>query len=432
MVIDLEKAKDKNIETTKQGADSNIQELLEKKDTKGLSNLIKENISDYKNSEMFKNYLKFVASCPHYSSRNLRFLQKQKPDVGLVGSFGAWKNQGYHVKKGEHGLKIFMPCTRDKKDVNGNKILDKNGKPKQEIYAFKLGTVFETHQLVEYENLPKPVAYLPDNPDDNRKLFFSITKASDVPIKVLETTEMCSGANGFYSPTTKEICLSPDLKGYQRIKTLLHEITHSKLHKESQEVFGSEKYALQELEAESTAFVVANYLNIDTKDYSIGYLNSWGFDKISDEQLENVMKNVQATAKELIEKIDIELEKYVAPVPKKSMTMKERIDKAKTKLSEKKPQETEFYGREILEAIQLTNKFPTPKKVLIEMLEEMIQEQLDLIDKEELNHYIHAKKYVQTLTEEEVKNVCFEVKDLYEDVLKEFEINFPKNINYDN
>ena len=112
--------------------------------------------------------------------------------------------------------------------------------------------------------------------------------------------------------------------------------------KNRSKLFGSKKYALQELEAESTAFVVANYLNIDTKDYSIGYLNSWGFDKISDEQLENVMKNVQATAKELIEKIDIELEKYVAPVPKKSMTMKERIDKAKTKCSEKKSQETEL------------------------------------------------------------------------------------------
>ena len=94
--------------------------------------------------------------------------------------------------------------------------------------------------------------------------------------------------------------------------------------------------------------------------------------------------------------------------------------------------ETEFYGREILEAIQLTNKFPTPKKVLLEMLEEMIHEQLDLIDKEELNNYIHAKKQVQTLTEEEVKNLCVEVKDLYEDLLKEFEINFPKNINYEN
>ena len=29
---------------------------------------------------------------------------------------------------------------------------------------------------------------------------------------------------------------------------------------------------------------------------------------------------------------------------------------------------------------------------LIDMLEEMIHEQLDLIDKEELNNYIHAKK----------------------------------------
>ncbi|MCT1179115.1 hypothetical protein, partial [Lactococcus lactis] len=79
-----------------------------------------------------------------------------------------------------------------------------------------------------------------------------------------------------------------------------------------------------------------------------------------------------------------------------------------------------------------TNKFPTPKKVLIEMLEEMIHEQFNLIDKEELNHYIKAKKYVQNLTEDEVKKLCFEVKDLYENVLKEFEINFPKNINYEN
>ena len=62
------------------------------------------------------------------------------------------------------------------------------------------------------------------------------------------------------------------------------------------------------------------------------------------------------------------------------------------------------------------------KKVLIDMLEEMIHEQLNLIDKEELNNYIKAKKYVQTLTEDEVENLCFEVKDLYEDVLKEFEI----------
>ena len=36
--------------------------------------------------------------------------------------------------------------------------------------------------------------------------------------------------------------------------------------KNRSKLFGSKKYALQELEAESTAFVVANHLNIDTKD----------------------------------------------------------------------------------------------------------------------------------------------------------------------
>ena len=36
--------------------------------------------------------------------------------------------------------------------------------------------------------------------------------------------------------------------------------------------------------------------------------------------------------------------------------------------------ETEFYGREILEAIQLTNKFPISKKKLTSSLEKMIHE----------------------------------------------------------
>ena len=62
----------------------------------------------------------------------------------------------------------------------------------------------------------------------------------------------------------------------------------------------------------------------------------------------------------------------------------------------------------------------------------MIDELLDLIDKEEVDNYSYEKKEVQTLTEEEMKNLCFEVKDWYEDVLKEFKNNFRKNIKHDN
>ena len=62
----------------------------------------------------------------------------------------------------------------------------------------------------------------------------------------------------------------------------------------------------------------------------------------------------------------------------------------------------------------------------------MIHEQLNLIDKKEIDEYINAKKYVPTLNEEEVKNLQFEVKQLYQSGLKEFEINFPKNKKHEN
>ncbi|MGC3362725.1 hypothetical protein ACPTGY_15000, partial [Enterococcus faecalis] len=69
------------------------------------------------------------------------------------------------------------------------------------------------------------------------------------------------------------------------------------------------QYSIQELEAESTAYIVANNYGIDTSKYTIGYLNSWGLDKISSEDLYGVMEKVQAAAKELIESIDLELKK---------------------------------------------------------------------------------------------------------------------------
>ena len=59
---------------------------------------------------------------------------------------------------------------------------------------------------VEDENLPKPVAYWADNCADNRKLFVSVTEASDVLIKISETAEMWYGANGLYHRTTKGMC----------------------------------------------------------------------------------------------------------------------------------------------------------------------------------------------------------------------------------
>ena len=299
-----------------------LQALITDKDTSKLSAFLKEQIADYKNSELFKKYLDFVAKCPKYSSRNIQFLIRQKPDIGHVGTFTKWKEQGFHIKKGSKGYKIFMPVLKNKYE-DGKPVLDDNGKNIREVKGFKLGTVFEDKQLAEYEDLPKPVEYLNQDPNNTKYLFMALSEVSEVKVglKPLEV-------DGYYSPHDKCIFINADLHGADLIHTLIHEVTHSKLHTNSEAVFGDKQYTLQELEAESSAYIVANNYDIDTSKYTIGYLNSWGLDKMSNEELQAVMENIQKTAKALIEKIDLELSKRKSIEPKKTVLQTE-IEKAK-------------------------------------------------------------------------------------------------------
>lgn len=80
----------------------------------------------------------------------------------------------------------------------------------------------------------------------------------------------------------------------------------------------------------------------------------------------------------------------------------------------------EKYGREIFEAISYSNAFPVTKKKLIYSLEKLITELFNLIDEEELEDYINAKKWVQHLSENEVENLCFSVAELYKDIEEHF------------
>jgi IrrE N-terminal-like domain len=55
----------------------------------------------------------------------------------------------------------------------------------------------------------------------------------------------------------------------QRVKTLAHELAHALLHENHKD------RALAELEAESVAFVVCSFLDVQSDDYSFGYVAGW-------------------------------------------------------------------------------------------------------------------------------------------------------------
>ena len=83
-----------------------------------------------------------------------------------------------------------------------------------------------------------------------------------------------------YKRQEQKITLSPGMSEAQTIKTLVHEIAHAKLHAlpvEGGIIVGAHEKdrRTREVEAESVAYTVCQYLGLDTRDYSFGYITGW-------------------------------------------------------------------------------------------------------------------------------------------------------------
>ena len=93
----------------------------------------------------------------------------------------------------------------------------------------------------------------------------------------------------------------------QTIKTMIHEVSHAKLHAPKEgaapEENRSEQRSSREVEAESVAYVVCQHFGIDTSDYSFGYVAGWSRGKDLT-QLRASLERIRDTAAELIDSID--------------------------------------------------------------------------------------------------------------------------------
>ena len=72
-------------------------------------------------------------------------------------------------------------------------------------------------------------------------------------------------------------------------------------------------------EAESLAFVVSNHFELDTSDYSFGYIQSWSSNK-SDKELKDVLEDIQEHADKLIEMIEPVFKRRMIKDDSKSIT----------------------------------------------------------------------------------------------------------------
>lgn len=283
--------------------ETDIKNIIQRKDLKELQEHLQRGINQYLDSENFKNYLDFVSQFHNYSFNNILLLKAQKSDITMIASFKKWNDLGRKIKKGEQALFVFAPTEVYKKDAEGNYIKDNNGEFIKSIY-FKLVPVFDVTQT-SGAKLPQPIYRLEENFKDPlkfKRIFESISKISNVPIRFEEFSEE-SNLNGYYHHEKKEIVIRKKMSEQMIVKTLLHELVHSRIHSLD------ENRSQKEFEAESVAYIVANHFGIDTSNYTFGYLSSWTDEGRKIEMFTTALENITKEAQSLIRELDNSLEK---------------------------------------------------------------------------------------------------------------------------
>ena len=271
---------------------------------------LEEGVKDLFTSEKYKQYLHTMSKFHHYSFNNTILIAIQKPDATLVAGYSAWK-QKFHrqVKKGEKGIMILAPVKLKEKEEDDSKMEAENDEKEHKInLLFRPVSVFDVSQT-EGEPLPSlGVDELTGNAEGYKAFMQAMCKLSPVPIRF---DEIKGGAKGYYHTVDKEIVIKNDMSELQTMKTCVHEVSHALLHdRDKMKDEGIEKdQQTREVEAESVAYVVCSYFNLDTgKDYSFPYIGMWSSSKELNE-LKASMDTIQKAAAYLIDGIEANMEK---------------------------------------------------------------------------------------------------------------------------
>ena len=203
-----------------------------------------------------------------YSGVNYQNLMMFSPDP----SDSRWctykqaQEQGWQVRKGEHGIPIEKWSRYEHKRTEEEMgRLREQGAADPEPTEMRLGvryyTVFHASQIdgiPPLERAPRPE--IEGKPDDRLPKL-----AENMGLEVVHT-----GGRAFYRPSEDRVYMPP-VERFERATghdtTLLHELSHgtgheSRLNREIRNPFGSPKYAVEELRAEMSAAMTAASLGI--------------------------------------------------------------------------------------------------------------------------------------------------------------------------
>jgi antirestriction protein ArdC len=229
--------------------------------TTDLIKQLTEGVATLTTTQEWERWLRAQRSFHRYSFSNVLLILRQFPSATRVAGFHRWHELGRFVRKGERGIAILAPVPRRvEADDDPDALVPV-------VTGFRPAYVFDVSQT-EGEPLPE-IAHRLDG-DDPAGASVRLEKVAAELGYNVNVTQLPGERNGDCAPELRRIRVSDRLAPAQRVKTLAHELAHAILHGGDVKDRG-----LEELEAESVAYIVCHELALDSSAYSFGYLASW-------------------------------------------------------------------------------------------------------------------------------------------------------------
>jgi len=276
--------------------------------------MLQDGLNEVFSTEAFRRFLSFLANNPNYSYRNVLLILQQCPHATKVMGFKAWLRQGRVVMQNERGIRITaLFDKKPEEDAPPPPPPRERGKKKKrkERDNFRKISVFDYSQTTELDSddsgdIPAPrsrpvyVAPVADpfsppllegEVSGYEILLEYLNEISPLPI-IFRSGVKNDGACGY-----SDITIKRDMSQLHTIRTIANQIVHC-----WRRPYCPDRERL-EIESESVAFIVCQYLGLDTSEFSFHHIAKYSLGKERG-ALEEFLDVIQKTALMFIDSID--------------------------------------------------------------------------------------------------------------------------------